>query len=120
MSKYELKEIEKKWRNVYEEKKLYEADADENKEKFFITVPVMYPDGRLHTGHMYTWTRADVFARFQRMKGKNVLFPQGFHMTGGPMAGMSLRLKNGDEKAIKIMKEQGATEEDIKKFAETH
>jgi leucyl-tRNA synthetase len=117
MSKYQLEEIEKKWRNVYEEKKSYEADLDEKKEKFFITVPVMYPDGRLHTGHMYTWTRADVFARFQRMKGKNVLFPQGFHMTGGPMAGMSLRLKNGDEKAIKIMRDQGATDEDIKRFA---
>ena len=77
------------------QRKSYEADADEKKEKFFITVPVMYPDGRLHTGHMYTWTRADIFARFQRMMGKNVLFPQGFHMTGGPMAGMSLRLKNG-------------------------
>ena len=117
MSKYQLEEIEKKWRNVYNEKKSYEADADEKKEKFFITVPVMYPDGRLHTGHMYTWTRADIFARFQRMMGKNVLFPQGFHMTGGPMAGMSLRLKNGDEAAIKIMKDQGATGEDIKRFA---
>ncbi|MCL5106548.1 MAG: class I tRNA ligase family protein, partial [Candidatus Parvarchaeota archaeon] len=117
MPRYQPEEIEKKWRNAYEEKKLYEADADEKREKFFVTVPVMYPDGRLHTGHMYTWTRADIFARFQRMKGKNVLFPQGFHMTGGPMAGMSLRLKSGDEKAIKIMKDQGATEDDIKRFA---
>ncbi|MCL5420190.1 MAG: leucine--tRNA ligase [Candidatus Parvarchaeota archaeon] len=118
MPKYEPDKIEEKWRRIYDERKLYEADVDEKKEKFFITVPVMYPDGRLHTGHLYTWTRADVFARFQRMKGKNVLFPQGFHMTGGPMAGMSLRLKNNDENAIKIMKNQGATDSDIKKFAE--
>lgn len=118
MPKYEPDKIEEKWRRIYNEKRLYEADADEKKEKFFITVPVMYPDGRLHTGHMYTWTRADIFARFQKMHGKNVLFPQGFHMTGGPMAGMSLRLKNGDEKAIKLMKNQGASDEDIKKFAD--
>ena len=118
MPKYEPDKIEEKWRRIYDEKKLYEADADEKREKFFITVPVMYPDGRLHTGHLYTWTRADVFARFQRMNGKNVLFPQGFHMTGGPMVGLSLRLKNNEEKAIKIMKNQGATDNDIKKFAE--
>ncbi len=117
MPKYEPKEIEEKWRRIYNEKKLYEADIDENKEKFFITVPVMYPDGRLHTGHMYTWVRADIFARFQKMRGKNVLFPQGFHMTGGPMAGMSLRLKNKDQKAIDLMKRQGATDADIERFA---
>ena len=118
MPRYEPEKIENKWRKVYNEKKLYEANLNEKAEKFFITVPVMYPDGRLHTGHMYTWARADIFARFQRMQGKNVLFPQGFHMTGGPMAGMSLRLKNGDEKAIELMKKQGANNEDIKKFAE--
>ncbi len=118
MPKYEPEKIEEKWRKIYEEKHLYEGNVDEKKEKFFITVPVMYPDGRLHTGHMYTWVRADIFARFQRMLGKEVLFPQGFHMTGGPMAGMSLRLKNSDPKAIEIMKRQGATEEDINKFAE--
>ncbi|MEM0143969.1 MAG: leucine--tRNA ligase, partial [Candidatus Parvarchaeum sp.] len=118
MPKYEPEKIENKWRNIYEEKKLYEADPDEKREKFFVTVPVMYPDGRLHIGHMYTWVRADIFARFQKMKGKNVLFPQGFHMTGGPMAGMSLRLKNRDQKAIEIMKRQGVTDEDIKKFGE--
>ncbi|EFD93223.1 MAG: tRNA synthetase valyl/leucyl anticodon-binding [Candidatus Parvarchaeum acidophilus ARMAN-5] len=119
MPRYEPEKIEEKWRKIYKEKNLYDADIDENKEKFFITVPVMYPDGRLHTGHMYTWTRADVFARFQRMKGKKVLFPQGFHMTGGPMAGMSLRLRNGDQKAIEIMRKQGAKDDDIKRFAES-
>ena len=46
MPKYEPEKIEEKWRKIYEEKHLYEGNVDEKKEKFFITVPVMYPDGR--------------------------------------------------------------------------
>ena len=58
MSKYNPKDIESKWRELYEEKKLFQADRDTGRKKFFITVPVIYPNGFLHVGHLYTWTRA--------------------------------------------------------------
>ncbi len=118
MPKYDPKVIEEKWQRITEERKPYEPDIDTSKDKVLITVPVIYPTGTLHLGHLYTWTRADMYARFMRMRGFNVLFPQAFHMTGGPMVGLSLRLKNGEEKAVRMMKDQKVSDEDIKKFSE--
>ncbi len=117
MPKYDPKVIESKWRKIFGEKKIYEPEIDNDREKFFTTVPVIYPTGLLHLGHLYTWTRADIYARFMRMRGFNVLFPQGFHMTGGPMVGMSLRLKNREKKAVDMMKDQGVSDEEIEKFS---
>ncbi len=118
MVKYEPKVIEDKWRRRWAEAHIFEAKVDENKKKFFITVPVPYPDGALHLGHLYTWTRADVYARFMRMNGYNVLFPQSFHFTGGPAASISLLIKKNDESVIERFKKQGVPLEQIKEFGE--
>ena len=116
MSKYEPKEIESKWRERYEEKKLFQADRDTGRKKFFLTVPVIYPNGFLHVGHLYTWTRADIYARYMRMRGYNVLFPQSWHFTGGPLVGMQLKIKNGDQKVIKDLQDSGISEKEIDDF----
>ena len=118
MSTYKPGEFEDKWEKVYSEKKTFEPGVDTKKKKFFITVPVPYPDGRLHLGHLYTWTRADVYARFMRMKGFNVLWPQSWHFTGGPMMGMSIRLKNKDPVAISIMQKAGVSPSEMEKFTD--
>ncbi|MEM3829152.1 MAG: leucine--tRNA ligase [Conexivisphaerales archaeon] len=110
----ELKDIDKKWIKEFE--RLSEPRQEEKK-KYFITVPIPYPDGPLHLGHAYTWGRADIRARFKRMQGYNVLFPQGFHMTGGPLVGMSLKIKERDPKLVHLIREvYGLSEDKLKEF----
>ncbi|MCW1301953.1 MAG: leucine--tRNA ligase [Candidatus Parvarchaeota archaeon] len=118
MTKYNHEKIDERWRKAYEESGIYSGKVDTRKKKVFITVPVIYPDGYLHLGHLYTWTRADVYARFMRMKGRNVLWPQAFHFTGGPLVGFSLRIKNKEEKAMNILKLYGVSEAEAERFAE--
>ena len=118
MAKYIHDKLDEKWRKAYEKSGIYNGKIDTSKKKAFLTVPVMYPDGYLHLGHLYTWTRADIYARFMRMKGYNVLWPQGFHFTGGPLVGFSLRIKNREEAVMKILKMYKVSQEDIDRFAE--
>ncbi|MFH0961572.1 MAG: leucine--tRNA ligase [archaeon] len=106
-------EISKTW----QEERVFEAEPD-SRQKFFLTFPFPYVNGAMHMGHGYTFTRLDVSARFQRLKGKNVLFPFGFHATGEPIAGVASRLKAGDEKQRQILLDSGVPEGELGKFTE--
>jgi leucyl-tRNA synthetase len=75
------------------------------KEKFYINVAFPYPSGAMHVGHGRTYIVPDVVARFWRMKGRQVLFPMGFHVTGAPVVGISKRIANKDEKTIKLYRD---------------
>lgn len=59
-----------------------------------VTFPYPYMNGRLHLGHAFSVTKAEFTARFQRLLGKNVLFPFGFHCTGMPIQAAANRLKS--------------------------
>jgi leucyl-tRNA synthetase len=113
-----IKKIEEKWQKRWEKKKVFEANVNKKKKKFFITFPYPYVNGAPHIGHTYSFFRADVYARFKRLQGYNVLFPQGFHATGEPILGAIERLKNGDKTQIETFKLFGASDEDIKNFIE--
>ncbi|MBI2578546.1 MAG: leucine--tRNA ligase [Candidatus Aenigmarchaeota archaeon] len=110
-----FKKIEKKWQKKWDRKHLFEADPEKRK-KFFITFPYPYVNGAPHIGHSYSSFRCDFYARYKRMQGFNVLYPQGFHATGEPILGLQERLKKGDKTQIETMKEFGASERDIAKF----
>lgn len=114
---FDLREIEKKWQKRWEEAKVFEANV-EDKPKYFITFPYPYVNGRPHMGHAFTSLRTDTYARFKRLEGFNVLYPQGFHATGEPILGTIERLKQGDEVQIRTFKLFGATDEDLKDFIE--
>ena len=88
-------EIEKKWQKIWRENKLFQSDPNE-KEKLFITVAYPYPSGAMHIGHGRTYTVPDVYARFKRMEGYNVLFPMAWHVTGAPVIGIADRIKRKD------------------------
>lgn len=88
--------IERKWIKRWEDQKLFQADPDDGKKKYFVTVAYPYPNSPQHIGHGRTYTLADAHARYMRMKGYNVLFPMGFHYTGTPILGMSRRVAAGD------------------------
>ncbi|MFP3166959.1 MAG: leucine--tRNA ligase [Candidatus Nanopusillus sp.] len=111
-----FKEIEKKWQKIWDEKHIYYSDPDKEKQKFFVTFPYPYVSGFLHIGTALSLTRVDIIARYKRLKGYNVLFPQGFHLTGSPIVAKSWRLRNGDEKIIKELKDEGISDEDIEKL----
>ncbi|KAL3127962.1 hypothetical protein CHM_5g610 [Cryptosporidium hominis] len=88
-----LLSVQHQVQKLWEESQIYEADVDPSREKYMITFPYPYMNGRLHLGHAFTLTKADFQARFQRMNNKNVLFPFGFHCTGMPICASADKLK---------------------------
>ncbi len=68
-----------------------------------MTAAFPYPNSPLHLGHGRTYTIADVYARFKRMQGYNVLFPMGFHYTGTPIITMADAIASGDPDLIDLM-----------------
>jgi leucyl-tRNA synthetase len=94
--------FEDKWQEKWKKNNLYEVDPN-NDDNFFITVAYPYPSGGMHMGHVGTYTLPDVFARFKRMQGYNVLFPMAWHVTGTPIIGALDRLKEGEEEQWKVV-----------------
>lgn len=93
-------EITKKWQKKWDENKIFETNADEQKEKFFITAAFPYLNGVLHAGHLRTFTIPEVIARYQRMKNKNVLWTFGYHVTGTPILGLAEQIKEKSENIL--------------------
>ncbi len=111
-------EIEKKWRNKWQENKDFETNPND-KPKKFITVAYPYPNSPQHIGHGRTYTLADVHARFYRMQGYNVLFPMGFHYTGTPVLGMAKRIQSEEKEILDGLRNIYHVPEDaIKTFVE--
>ena len=87
--------IEKKWQKKWADAKIFESNPDE-REKLYLTVAFPYPSGAMHIGHGRTYTVPDVYARFKRMEGYNVLFPMAWHVTGAPVIGIADRIQRKD------------------------
>ncbi len=114
-----LRKIEEKWQRAWESERIFEADPDLNRKKFFITFPYPYINGPIHVGHAFTASRTDAYARFKRMQGCNVLFPWAWHWTGQPLIGASQRVASGDKEFIRILKEvDGVPDEELEKFVD--
>ena len=113
----DFREIEKKWRKKWEEAKIFEAEPDKRK-KFFVNVPYPYVNGYGHLGHLFTYLRGDIIARFKRMQGYNVLFAQGWHITGQPIVAAARRIKENEKSQIEILKNMGFSESEIKEFSD--
>ncbi|MFH0832120.1 MAG: leucine--tRNA ligase [Candidatus Aenigmatarchaeota archaeon] len=111
----DFRSIEKKWQKAWEKERIFQADVSKKK-KFFVTFPYPYLNGSMHIGHSYSFLRCDVYARYKRMLGFNVLFPQGFHATGEPLLGAIERVKAGDKVQIETFKSFGASKSELKKF----
>jgi leucyl-tRNA synthetase len=111
------REIEAKWQHKWEGAKIFEADPN-NKPKCFVNFPYPYMNGYLHLGHAFSLMRVEVYARYKRMLGFNVLFPFAFHCTGTPIVAAAQRIAENEEKQIEIMRGMGIPESEIPKFAD--
>jgi len=90
--KFDSGEIEKKWQAIWEEDGLYAiGERDHSKEKEYLLVEWPYPSGNLHIGHWYAFAVPDIYARYKRMTGYQVLFPMGFDAFGLPAENAAIK-----------------------------
>uniref|UniRef100_A0AAA9S0C9 Leucine--tRNA ligase, cytoplasmic n=1 Tax=Bos taurus TaxID=9913 RepID=A0AAA9S0C9_BOVIN len=93
-----LKKIEKEVQQKWDAKKVFEVNAcnlekQTSKDKYFVTFPYPYMNGRLHLGHTFSLSKCEFAVGYQRLKGKTCLFPFGLHCTGMPIKACADKLK---------------------------
>lgn len=82
--KYDFKQVEKEMQNLWKENSIYNFDVDIKKEIYSIDTPPPTVSGKLHIGHIFSYTQAEMIARYKRMQGYNVFYPFGFDDNGLP------------------------------------
>lgn len=108
--KYNFKEIEAKWQENWAKHGTFKADNDSKKEKFYVLDMFPYPSGSgLHVGHPLGYIASDIYARYKRHKGFNVLHPMGYDSFGLPAE--QYAIQTGQHPAI-------TTETNIKRYRE--
>ncbi len=107
---YNFNEIEQKWQQRWRENKTYRVVENEDKKKFYVLNMFPYPSGAgLHVGHPLGYIASDIFARFKRLQGYNVLNPMGYDAYGLPAE--QYAIQTGQHPAI-------TTEQNINRYRE--
>jgi leucyl-tRNA synthetase len=107
---YNFHLIEKKWQQYWRENKTYKAVEDQTREKCYVLDMFPYPSGAgLHVGHPLGYIASDIYARYKRLKGFNVLHPMGYDAFGLPAE--QYAIQTGQHPAL-------TTEENIKRYRE--
>jgi leucyl-tRNA synthetase len=107
---YNFRDIEKKWQQRWIDQKTYRVTEDKDKKKFYVLNMFPYPSGAgLHVGHPLGYIASDIYARFKRQQGFNVLNPMGYDAYGLPAE--QYAIQTGQHPAI-------TTEANIKRYRE--
>ena len=107
---YNFREIEKKWQRRWVEDKTYKVAERKDKEKYYVLNMFPYPSGAgLHVGHPLGYIASDIYARYKRLKGYNVLNPMGYDAYGLPAE--QYAIQTGQHPAV-------TTETNIKRYRE--
>lgn len=102
MKNYDPKKIEKKWQDLWDEKKAFKCEIDDRK-KFYALIEFPYPSGQgLHVGHPRPYTAMDIVSRKRRLQGENVLFTMGWDAFGLPTENYAMKNKIHPEEVTKI------------------
>lgn len=106
---YSFKNIEEKWQRYWEKNKTYRVNEDKDKKKFYVLDMFPYPSGAgLHVGHPLGYIASDIFSRYKRLKGYNVLHPMGYDAYGLPAE--QYAIQTGQHPAI-------TTEQNINRYS---
>lgn len=96
--KLDFSKVEKKWQDKWEQAKLFEAKEEKNSKKYYVLEMFPYPSATgLHMGHAFNFVIGDIYARYKKMQGFNVLHPMGFDSLGLPAENAAIKAKTHPE-----------------------
>lgn len=96
---YNHKEIESRWQKYWRDNKVYKAEIDKSRPKFYVLDMFPYPSGAgLHVGHPLGYIASDIFSRYKRLRGFNVLHPMGYDAYGLPAEQYAIQTGQHPEK----------------------